>query len=111
MTITELLKTLLISIVLMYSSISVGQPLNERLDSSNQSKSQLEKLKSESDSEKVRQKDLEFVKKQGESNITQENKSYSWFEVNQKKILLTIGFLLVCFFMYKNYFKKKLVNE
>ncbi len=95
----------------MYSSISVGQPLNERLDSSNQSKSQLEKLKSESDSEKVRQKDLEFVKKQGESNITQENKSYSWFEVNQKKILLTIGFLLVCFFMYKNYFKKKLVNE
>ncbi len=107
MTITELLKTLLISIVLMYSSISVGQPLNERLDSSNQSKSQLEKLKSESDSEKVRQKDLEFVKKQGESNITQENKSYSWIEVNQKKILLTIGFLLICFFIYKNYFKKR----
>ncbi len=107
MTITELLRTLLISILLMYSSISVGQPLNERLDPSNQSKSQLEKLKSDSDPEKVRQKDLEFVKTQGESKVIQENKSYSWFEVNQKKIYLTIGFLLVSIFIYKNYFKKK----
>ncbi len=107
MTFSELIKKFLLLLVLTYSLISFSQPLNERLDSSNTNKNQLEKLKSDSDPQKVHEKDLETVKKQTEIRNSPDVKSYSWFEVNQKKIFLTIGFLIVCFFVYHNYIKKK----
>ncbi|QWD76641.1 hypothetical protein ICV32_02970 [Polynucleobacter sp. MWH-UH24A] len=107
MTFSELIKKSLFLLVLSYSLTSFSQSLNERLDSSNTNKNQLERLKSDSDPQKVREKDLETVKKQNEIKNSPDVKSYSWFEVNQKKIFLTIGFLIVCFFVYHNYFKKK----
>jgi hypothetical protein len=107
MTISELTKRLLFFVILCFSVTSFGQPLNERLDSSSQNKNQLERLKSDSDPQKVREKDLETLKKQTEIKNAPDIKSYSWFEVNEKKIYLTIGFVFVCFFIYINFFKKK----
>ena len=97
-TFSELIKKTFFLLIFSYSLTSVSQPLNERFDSSNTNKNQLERLKSDSDSQKVREKDLEIVKKQIEIKNSSDIKSYSWFEVNQKKIFLLIGFVLICFF-------------
>jgi hypothetical protein len=85
----------------------MSQPVTDKSGSFNSNKSSLEQLRENSDPEKVRQKDIETVKSFREKSLTDKEVSYNWFDVNKKKIITGIGFLLVSFFIYYNFFRKK----
>ncbi len=85
----------------------MSQPVTDKSGSFNSSKNSLEQLRENSDPEKVRQKDIETVKSIREKSLTDKEVSNNWFDVNKKKIITTIGFLLVSFFIYYNFFRKK----
>jgi hypothetical protein len=101
------MKFFILIFLIFFNNVVMSQPVTDKSGSFNSSKNSLEQLRENSDPEKVRQKDIETVKSIREKSLTDKEVSNNWFDVNKKKIITTIGFLLVSFFIYYNFFRKK----